>query len=59
MLGIAIGVHEHDRHRLDAVGERAFERGARVGEIELFFHRAVGAYALVGSRRRARTAFPA
>ena len=47
MLGIAIGVHEHDRDGLDAVGERGLELGAHGGEIGLLLDRAVGAHALV------------
>ncbi len=43
---ITIGVQEHDRDRGDAVGLRAFERGAGFGEIRLAFDRAVGAHAL-------------
>ena len=42
----AIGVHEHDRDRLDAVGERRVS-AARAGEIERVLNGAVGAHALV------------
>ena len=47
VLGIAIGMHEHDRDRLDAVGLGGFERRARAVEVERALDRAVGAHALV------------
>ncbi len=47
VIGIPIGVHEHDRDRLDAVGERGIELEAHRAEIGRAFHRAVGAHALV------------
>ena len=47
VLGIAVGVHEHDRHRLDAVGFGRAEIALHGGEVGRFLHRAVGAHALV------------
>ena len=47
VLGIAIGVHEHDRHRGDAVGLGRFEIAPHGGEIGRALDRAVGAHALV------------
>ena len=40
-------MHEHDRHRIDAVGLGRFEIGAHRGKIGRALHRAVGAHALV------------
>jgi hypothetical protein len=40
-------MHEHDRDRLDAVGERGREIGADRGKVWLPFDRAVGAHPLV------------
>ena len=50
VLGIAVGVHEHDRHRLDAVAHRRFENAPHHREIGRALHRAVGAHALVDFR---------
>ena len=47
VLRKAVGVHEHDRHRIDAVGLGRFEIGAHRGKIGRALHRAVGAHALV------------
>ena len=47
VLRIAVGVHEHDRDRLDAVGLGALKLGAHAVQIELALDRAVGAHALV------------
>ena len=47
VIRIAIGVHEHDRDRLDAVGERRIEFAAHRTEVRLQLDRAVGAHALV------------
>ncbi len=47
VLGIAVGVHEHDGHRGDAVGLGRFEIAAHRAEIGRALHRAVGAHALV------------
>jgi hypothetical protein len=46
MRGMAIGVHEHDRDRLEAVGLGLHQRGAHGGEIGRSLHGAVGAHAL-------------
>ncbi len=45
--GIAVGVHEHDGDRIDAVAPRRFERGAHRSGIGRALDRAVGAHALV------------
>ena len=47
VLGIAVGVHEHDRRRVEPSRARARERGAYDFEIGLGFDRAVGEDALV------------
>src|SRR5439155_981370 len=47
MLGLTIGMHEHDRGSVDAVGAGALEIAAHGGEVGLDFDRAVGAHALV------------
>jgi hypothetical protein len=47
VLGIAIGVHQHDRDRIDAVALRRLELAAHRVEIERALDRAVGAHALV------------
>ena len=47
VIGIAVGVHEHDGDGLDAVGHRLFERGAHGVEIKLALDGAVGQHALV------------
>jgi len=47
MLGIPIGVHEHDRDCRDAILSGGFERAQCAVEIERALHRAVGAHALV------------
>ena len=50
VLGIAVGMHEHDRHRLDAVGlgrRKIALHGRQIGRL---LHRAVGAHALVHFR---------
>ena len=59
VLGIAVGVHEHDGDGVDAVGLRALELGAHRGEIELALDRAVGAHALVDLDDALVTASPA
>ena len=59
MLRIAIGMHEHDGDRVDAVGLRALELGAHGGEIERALDRAVGAHALVDLDDALVTASPA
>ena len=48
VLGIAIGLHEDDRDRLDAGGQRRRQLGPQRNDIRLLLHRAVGAHALVG-----------
>ena len=47
VVGIAIGVHEHDRHRVDSRGARLDQRATRRGEIGGFFNDAIGPHALV------------
>ena len=47
MRRIAIGVHEHDRDGVVALGSRLGERGANLFRIGRGFDRAVGAHALV------------
>jgi hypothetical protein len=51
VLGIAVGVHEHDRGGVEAIGARALEIAAHGGEVGLGFHGAVGAHALVDFER--------
>ena len=50
VLRKAVGVHEHDRHRVDAVGFGRIEIGAHGGKVGRALHRAVGAHALVDFR---------
>ena len=45
--GVAIGVHEHDRDRLDAVTKRSRKVATYGSKIRLALDRAVGAHALV------------
>ncbi len=47
MLGVLPGVHEHDRHCVDAVCARRLQSGDRRLEVEQFLYRAVGADALL------------
>ena len=47
MVGIAVRMHEYDRDRVDAVGERGLEFATDGREIGLPLDRAVGAHALV------------
>ena len=47
VLRIAVGVHEDDRDRVDAVGLGALQIAPHGGEIGRALHRAVGAHALV------------
>ena len=47
VLGVAIGVHEHDRDRLDAVGACGRKLPAQRRQVGLVLDRAVGAHALV------------
>ena len=47
VLRVAVGVHEHDRHRLDAVAHGRFEIAPHGGEIGRALDGAVGTHALV------------
>ncbi len=46
VLGPGVGVHEHDRHRIDAVGARCAQLRLQFREVERRLHASVGAHAL-------------
>ena len=48
VLGKRVGVHEHDRHRVDAGSARSPQLRLQRGEVERRLHRPVRAHALVG-----------
>ena len=47
MIGVAVGMHENDRDRLDAIGLGCLQIRAHRREIGLALDRAVGAHALI------------